>query len=144
MTSRLVGTGLPVCWYFVLMIDIAVFMRLRKEKRLSQQALANLAEVSQQLIGEIEQGRVRSTKAIYRFAAILGTSAHLLDPEIPTTNGRMARLAEELKTLDELDADLLLQNWEANVELVKHRRSGQSSPLSSATVHLFNPYKPSH
>lgn len=103
------------------MIDIKLFVQLRKNKPLSQKELAKRAGVSQQLIGEIEASRTRSTKAIYKIARALGTAANLLDPEIPAIEGFSAKIIEDLKELDEEEAVYLLQNFANAVEFAKRR-----------------------
>jgi transcriptional regulator with XRE-family HTH domain len=82
------------------MIDIERFVQLRGDKKLSQTGLAKAAGMSQQLIGEIEAGRVRSTKAIYKIANALGTTASLLDPDIPAVEGNGALIAWVASGLD--------------------------------------------
>lgn len=71
------------------MIDIEKFKKARETAKLSQGALAKRAGVSQQAIGEIERGAVRTSRAIYRLAAVLNVSVSTLDPEVPASeNGR--------------------------------------------------------
>ena len=65
------------------MIDREVFRLARQGKKLSQKALGEAVGKSQQLITQIENGVVTSTKAIYRLARVLDMPAHVLDPEIP-------------------------------------------------------------
>jgi phage repressor protein C with HTH and peptisase S24 domain len=67
------------------MIVIERLKRARDEAGLSQTALAKRAGVSQQAIGEIERGAVRSSKAIFKIASALGVPASFLDPSIPST-----------------------------------------------------------
>lgn len=67
------------------MINIDRLKRAREEAGLSQTALARRAGVSQQAIGEIERGAVRSSKSIYKIAAALNVSPSVLDPDIPVT-----------------------------------------------------------
>lgn len=57
--------------------------RFRLARGLKQEPLAKLAGVSQQLIVEIEKGRVKSTKSVYNLAKALGVAAWELDPNIP-------------------------------------------------------------
>ena len=107
------------------MIDIELFVRLRAEKKLSQNALAEAVGVSQQLIGEIERGGTRSTKAIYRIAHALGTTANLLDPEIPAVAGRWAAIEQELAELDEEEVVYLLERLANDIRFAlraKHSR----------------------
>jgi phage repressor protein C with HTH and peptisase S24 domain len=67
------------------MIVIERLKTARDEAGLSQKELAQRAGVSQQAIGEIERGAVRSTKAIYKIAAALAVPVHFLDPAIPVS-----------------------------------------------------------
>ena len=83
--------------------------------------MANKAGVSQQLIGEIETGRTRSTKAIYKIAHALGTAASLLDSDIPAIEGLYAKIMDDLKELSEEDALYLLQSFASNIEFTKNR-----------------------
>ena len=108
------------------MIDIELFVRLRRDKNLSQAALAEAVGVSQQLIGEIERGGTRSTKAIYRIAHALGTTADLLDPEIPAVKGRWAAIEQALTELEEEYAAYLLERLASDIEFAKRtQRSGK-------------------
>lgn len=101
------------------MIDRRLFKRLREAKRLSQETLAKGVGASQQLIGEIERGAVRSTKYIYKIAQILDTTANVLDKDIPVSEGDFASLQQELAELDEEQANDLLVRWKFDLELVK-------------------------
>lgn len=65
------------------MIDIDRLVKARKAAGYSQAELAKRAGISQQAIGEIERGRVLSSKAIYKIATALNVSVNHLDPEIP-------------------------------------------------------------
>jgi transcriptional regulator with XRE-family HTH domain len=103
------------------MINIELFVRLRAGKKLSQTGLAKAAGVSQQLIGEIEAGRVRSTKAIYKIAHILGTTASLLDPDIPVVESNWAKIQQELSELDPEIAAYLLERFANDIEFAKKR-----------------------
>ncbi len=105
------------------MIDIDLFIRLRKNKGLSQAALALKVGVSQQLVGEIEKGRTRRTNAIYKIAHELGTIAHILDPEIPAIEGLSAKINEELKELDEDEAIFHLQALANTLQFAKKKRA---------------------
>jgi transcriptional regulator with XRE-family HTH domain len=80
--------------------------------------------VSQQLIGEIETGRTHSTKAIYKIAQALGTTASLLDPDIPASEGRFAKIQRELAELDEEHAAHLLDRLESDIEFAKKAKRG--------------------
>jgi transcriptional regulator with XRE-family HTH domain len=106
------------------MINIELFIRLRRDKELSQGALAKAVGVSQQLIGEIETGRTRSSKAIYKIAQALGTTASLLDPDIPASEGRFAKIQQELAELDEEHAAHLLDRLESDIEFAKKAKRG--------------------
>lgn len=76
----------------VRMIDRDAFKAARKAKGLSQGALAKRAGVAQQLIGQLERGDVRSTKAIYKIADALGVPANQLDTEIPESEEAPQRM----------------------------------------------------
>jgi transcriptional regulator with XRE-family HTH domain len=104
------------------MIDIELFVRLRSDKKFSQGELAKIVGVSQQLVGEIERGGVRSTKAIYKFAHALGTTASLLDPGIPAVESRLAKIQQELTELGEEDATYLLERLENDIEFAKRAK----------------------
>jgi transcriptional regulator with XRE-family HTH domain len=104
-------------------IHLQLFKRLRAERGLSQEKLASAADVSQQLIGEIERGKVRSTKAIYRIARVLGTSAHVLDPEIHAVDGLLAKIEPDLRKIDEEEALVLLENLQKSVDFAMQRKS---------------------
>lgn len=75
----------------VRMIDRDAFRAARKAKELSQANLAKQAGVSQQLIGQLENGAVLSTTHIYRIAKVLGVPARLLDSEIAEGQDMPAR-----------------------------------------------------
>jgi len=104
------------------MINIELFVRLRGEKKLSQSDLAKAVNVSQQLIGEIEAGRTRSTRAIYKIAHALGTTANLLDSDIPAIEGRWAKIQQDLTKLDEEDAARILERIESDIEFVNRSK----------------------
>lgn len=74
------------------MIDREAFKAAREYKKLSQAKLAAKAGVAPQLIGQLERGEVRSTKAIYRIADVLGVQARQLDTAIPETEDVDRRL----------------------------------------------------
>jgi transcriptional regulator with XRE-family HTH domain len=104
------------------MINVELFVRLRGDKKLSQNDLAKAIGASQQLIGEIEAGRVRSTKAIYKIARALGTTAGLLDPEIPAGESGWAKIQQELAELDPEDAAYLLERFANDIEFTKRAK----------------------
>lgn len=67
--------------------------RLRKLKKLSQDRVAELAGVSQQLVSQLETGKAEKTTELPAIAQALGVSVHELDPAyspdadgIPTLN----------------------------------------------------------
>jgi transcriptional regulator with XRE-family HTH domain len=66
------------------MINGDLLKASRKEKGFSQTALAKRVGVAQQLIGQLERGEVRSSKAVYRIAKVLDVAVTDLDPEIPS------------------------------------------------------------
>ena len=109
------------------MINIELFVQMRK-KLGSQAKLAEAAGVSQQLIGEIETGRVRSTKAIYKIARALETAAHFLDPEIPGVEARWAKIELLLAELEEDDATYLLNRLVSDIEFAKKSAKRSKKP----------------
>ena len=90
--------------------------------KLSQKQLADAVNVSQQLIGEIEAGRTRSTKKIYKLARALGTTANLLDSEIPAVDGLLAKIEHELNGLSEEQATYVLERFVKDIEFAKRGR----------------------
>jgi len=76
----------------VRMIDKDAFKAARSAKKLTQTELAKRAGVAQQLIGQLERGEVRSTKAIYRIADALGVPARQLDTDIPEADDPVPRM----------------------------------------------------
>jgi phage repressor protein C with HTH and peptisase S24 domain len=68
------------------MIDVERLKKARDDADLTQGELAKKAGVSQQAIGEIERGAVRTSKSIYKIAAALNVAANYLDPSIPVAN----------------------------------------------------------
>jgi transcriptional regulator with XRE-family HTH domain len=54
--------------------------RARKNKGLSQTALAKMAQVSQQLISRLESGVDQTTKMLPQIARVLGVHVYDLDP----------------------------------------------------------------
>jgi transcriptional regulator with XRE-family HTH domain len=101
-----------------MMIDVPLLIRLREEAGFSQKDLAEKVGVSQQLIGEIEAGRVRTTKAIYRIANALGTIAHVLDPEIPRLESTWAKIIEDLKKLPEAEASFHTEKFKETIQFL--------------------------
>ena len=95
--------------------------RVRKEG-LSQNELAKAVGVSQQLIGEIETGRTRSTKAIFKIARIFGTAPTCSIRISPSLESLSAKINEDLKDLDEQDAVHLLQGICNDIEFAKTRK----------------------
>ena len=61
--------------YACRMIDRDFLKSARNASGLSQAELARRSGVAQQLIGQLERGEVRSTKAIFRIADALGVAA---------------------------------------------------------------------
>jgi transcriptional regulator with XRE-family HTH domain len=104
------------------MINIELLVQLRGDKKLSQGALAKAIGASQQLIGEIEAGRVRSTKAIYKIAHALGTTANMLDPDIPAVDAEWAKIQQELAELAPEDLAFLLKRLANDIEFIKAKR----------------------
>ena len=69
------------------MIDPQKLREFRKAKGFSQAKLGKAAGGSQQLVGHLESGAVRSTTLIYKIADVLGVPPPLIDPEIPSNEG---------------------------------------------------------
>lgn len=105
------------------MIQVAEFIRLRENSGHTQASLAKAAGVSQQLITEIEQGRTKTSKAIYRLAAALGTEAHRLDPAIPApkeiTLPEIRHIMVELQEMESDQRTVIIQGINAWITSVK-------------------------
>jgi transcriptional regulator with XRE-family HTH domain len=103
------------------MINSTLVKQLRDDKEISQAELASRVGVVQQLIGQIERGQVRTTKAIFAIARELGVPAHVLDPDIPAVQGWAAKISEELNEVDDEVASHLLQNLDNEIQFAKSR-----------------------
>ena len=105
------------------MIQVAEFIRLRDASGHTQVSLAKVAGVSQQLVAEIETGRTRTSKAIYRFAAAMGVEAHMLDPAIPKpkeiTLPEVRHIMIELEALAPSERSVIVQGINAWITSVK-------------------------
>lgn len=104
------------------MIDIDKFKAARVAAGLSQSRLAKVAGVSQQLIGEIEAGRSRTTKSIYKIAEALNIKAYELDDEIPAPGPDWDNAVNELRELSPEEQEFALKNLRDFIQLVKNRR----------------------
>jgi len=80
-------------------IDPENLKRLRNKSGLTQGQLAKAAGISQQLVGAIEKGNVKTTRHVYAVARALEVDPSALDPAIP---GDEVRLAPTLDWGDEL------------------------------------------
>ena len=107
------------------MIKISEFVRLREAADLTQTDLAKRVPCSQQLVSEIESGKVRTTKKIYKIAAILGVSASQLDPDIPAH--RLERYFADIEMLDPADSEWVLSQLRRDLATVKKRSVGRIS-----------------
>lgn len=104
------------------MIDVEKFRAARAAAKLSQTKLAKAAGVSQQLITEIEAGRTRSTKSIYKLAKALNMKAHELDDDIPAPSAEWEETMNEVTELAPEDQEYALRNLREFINLVKNRR----------------------
>ena len=104
------------------MIDIEKFKAARMASGLSQSRLAKVAGVSQQLIGEIEAGRSRTTKSIYKISEALNIKAYELDDEIPAPEADWDTAVGELRLLTKEEQEFALKNLRDFIQLVKNRR----------------------
>lgn len=89
---------------------------------MSQARLAKAAGVSQQLIGEIEAGRSRTTKSIYKIAEALNLKAHELDNEIPAPAADWDQALNEVRLLTADEQEFALNNLRDFIRLIKNRR----------------------
>lgn len=97
------------------------FKGARKTAGLSQTELAKASNVSQQLIGEIESGRARTSKAIYRIAEALKTAAHELDDDIPAPDDEWSKAIMEARELPKDDQEYALNNLKSYIAVAKKR-----------------------
>lgn len=88
---------------------------------ISQGELGKRARVSQQLIGEIERGATRSTKAIYRIAKALNVKAYELDPEIPAPKDAWEEAIMSARELDDDTQAVALRNLQDYINLASKR-----------------------
>ncbi len=82
------------------MIEPGKFAQARLAAGHTQKTLAKAAGVSQQLIGHIESGQVRTTKKIYILANALNMPPHALDSDIPAPQSDMEELHQAMMALD--------------------------------------------
>lgn len=101
------------------MIDHKKFSEIRKKAKLSQSELAKAAGVSQQLIGEIERGRSKTTKAIYKLAAAMYVSAHTLDPDIPTLDDELQEIMVQITQLPPDQAKLVRRTLKDTLKIAQ-------------------------
>lgn len=97
------------------MIDVAKFRMFRELARLSQAELAEEAGVSQQLIAAIETGVSRTSKSIYKIAAVLGVGADQLDPDLPPWDEKFSGVLSDLRKLPNAEADRLIRSLERDI-----------------------------
>lgn len=103
------------------MIDVEKFKEARQRLKLSQAALAKAAGVSQQLIGEIEKSRTKTTKSIYKIAKALNLKAHELDADIPGPDLEWEDTLNEVRELSEEDQQYALKSLRDFVDLARKR-----------------------
>lgn len=103
------------------MIDVKKFKGARAAADLSQGDVGKLAGVSQQLIGEIERGAVRSTKAIYRIAKAMNVKAYEMDPEIPHPGDAWEEALYNARELEDEDQRVILRNLQDNIDIASRR-----------------------
>lgn len=102
------------------MIDIDRLKAIRGERQISQSGLAKAAGVSQQLIGEIERGAVRTTKHIYRIAKALNVPASDLDTSVPKP-AAMGEIESQLAELDDDDRAYVIERLKADIAHARKR-----------------------
>jgi transcriptional regulator with XRE-family HTH domain len=73
--------------------------RLRLDRQLSQGRLAELANVSQQLVSQIERGENVSTKYLPQIAVALNCKVDELDPSYRVTEPAQDQLIQEIVAL---------------------------------------------
>ena len=105
------------------MIDVEKFKSARKAAKVSQVKLAELVGVTQQAIGEIEAGRAKTSKSIYKIAKALNVKAYELDDSIPAPDPLWEEVVSEVRELDPADQEYALKNLREFIELAKRRRS---------------------
>src|SRR3989304_2107656 len=103
------------------MIDIKKFKAARAAADLSQGQVGKLAFVSQQLIGEIERGATRSTKAIYRIAKAMNVKADELDDEIPAPMDAWEEAIYNARELDDETQRTILRNLQDYIDVASRR-----------------------
>lgn len=99
-------------WYPASEMSIAENLkRIRKQRGLSQTALADKAGVGQQLISQIETGANTTTKKLPDLARSLGCAIHELDPsyggDVAQDDPLMAKVSHILQESDEAQLQLL-------------------------------------
>lgn len=112
------------------MIQVSEFVRLRKLAGHTQVTLAADAGVSQQLITEIEKGRTKTSKAIYRLAAAMGVEPSVLDPEIPVpkeiTLPELRHILLELESMAPSERNVIVHGINAWITSVKKTSVGKA------------------
>lgn len=103
------------------MIDIKKFKSARAAADLSQGDVGKRAGVSQQLIGEIERGATRSTKAIYRIARAMNVKAYELDDELPRPLDEWEEAVYNARELDENTQRTILRNLQDYIDVASRR-----------------------
>lgn len=101
------------------MIDRNKFIAARKKADLSQAELSKAAGVSQQLIGEIEMGRSKTSKAIYKLAAAMHVSAHEMDPDIPALDDELEEIMVQIKSLPPEQGELVRRTLRDTLRIAK-------------------------
>lgn len=102
--------------------------RIRKEARLSQMRLADLAGVSQQLISQIENDVNRSTKELPALAKALHVPVSAIDPNFLDVSPEDARLLEKIRMIAEGASAEELRLLESHLDFLIQLRRGPQEP----------------
>ena len=89
------------------MIDVKKFVAAREKAGLSQADLARRSGVTQQAIGEIEAGRSKTSRSIFKLAAAMFVPANELDDAIPALDGDLEEILVQIKSLPAAQAALV-------------------------------------
>lgn len=96
--------------------------RIRRERGLSQSALADKASVGQQLISQIENGRNTTTKKLPQIAKALGCAIHDLDPAyMPLTAQQDTAVMQKFTRIVEANDEAQLRELELYLDFLISR-----------------------
>ena len=96
--------------------------RIRRERGLSQSALADKAGVGQQLISQIENGRNTTTKKLPQIAKALGCAIHDLDPAyMPLTAQQDTAVMQKFTRIVEANDEAQLRELELYLDFLISR-----------------------